>query len=128
MNAMVGDAGELMQGAANMNNPEYQQFLRLSDFQNPVGIFVFLDEQPDSINDGYFLNKNDEFEWIDLPAAYHGGAASLSFADGHFEFHSWRCASTKPPAKPDGAHLPFPVATTERADFSWLLERTSIER
>ena len=53
-----------------MTNPEYQQFLRLSDFRNPAGIFVFLDEQPDSISDGYFLNRNDEFERIDLPAAY----------------------------------------------------------
>lgn len=128
MNAMVGDAGELTKWGVNINNPSYRQFLRMSDFKNPTQIFVFLDEHPDSINDGYFLNKPEDAEWVDLPASYHNGAGSFSFADGHSEVHRWLSASTKRPAKPDGAPLPFAVPSQERTDFDWLIERTSVER
>ncbi|MHB8522182.1 MAG: prepilin-type N-terminal cleavage/methylation domain-containing protein [Limisphaerales bacterium] len=128
MNAMVGDAGPSMRGYTNLNNPDYRQFLKSSAIPNPARIFVFLDEHADSINDGYFLNRPDDREWADLPASYHNGAAGLSFADGHSEIHRWLFASTKRPAKPDGARLPFPVLTNERADFDWLADHTSVER
>ena len=93
MNAMVGDAGEFMRSGANVNNPLYRQYLRLSQFYSTPRIFIFIEEHPDSINDGYFLNKGyDEegaAEWYDLPASYHDGAANLSFADGHTGSTAW---------------------------------------
>ena len=128
MNAMVGDPGGSWTNGANANNPNYVQFLRASAIQNPAKIFVFLDEHPDSIDDGYFLNVPDSPEWVDLPASYHNGAASLSFADGHSETHFWRLAGTKPAARPESASLPFEVPQRDRADFDWLAERTSVER
>jgi prepilin-type N-terminal cleavage/methylation domain-containing protein/prepilin-type processing-associated H-X9-DG protein len=128
MNAMVGDAGPAMRGYTNMNNPEYRQFLKLSTLPNPAQIFVFLDEHPDSINDGYFLNRADDFEWVDLPASYHNGAGSFSFADGHTELHRWLFANTRRPAKPDTVPLPFAILPQESADFDWLMQRTSVER
>ena len=110
MNAMVGDAGENSRYGTNIFNPEYKQFKRMSDIRNPVSIFVFVDEHPDSINDGYFLNRLEELEWLDLPASYHNGAAMFSFADGHVDLHRWKHATTKPPARPDAAasRRPFP--------------------
>jgi prepilin-type processing-associated H-X9-DG protein len=63
---------------------------------------------------------------MDLPASYHNGAANLAFADGHLETHTWRFASTEPPARPDAAHLPFAVPAAERADFDWLMARTTL--
>jgi prepilin-type N-terminal cleavage/methylation domain-containing protein/prepilin-type processing-associated H-X9-DG protein len=127
MNAMVGNAGWYLQAGANVNNPEYRQFLKLGQIPQPARIFVLTEEHPDSINDGYFLNKPDSLEWIDLPASYHNGAANLAFADGHVEMHRWRCASTRPSVRPDAAHLPFPVPPSERADYDWLMARTSID-
>jgi prepilin-type N-terminal cleavage/methylation domain-containing protein/prepilin-type processing-associated H-X9-DG protein len=127
MNAMVGNAGQFLQSGANVNNPEYKQFLTVRQIPEPARIFVLTEEHPDSINDGYFLNKPDSLRWLDLPASYHNGSANLAFADGHLESHKWRFASTKPPSRPDAAHLPFPVPATERADFYWLMERTTIE-
>jgi prepilin-type N-terminal cleavage/methylation domain-containing protein/prepilin-type processing-associated H-X9-DG protein len=127
MNAMVGNAGGYLQAGANVNNPEYLQFLKLGQIPQPAQIFVLTEEHPDSINDGYFLNKPDSRKWIDLPASYHNGAANLAFADGHLESHKWRFASTKPPAAPDAAHLPFPVPAAERADYDWLMARTTID-
>ena len=127
MNAMVGNAGLFITGGANVNNPDYKQFLTVAQIPQPSRIFVLTEEHPDSINDGYFLNKPDSMQWTDLPASYHNGAANLAFADGHLETHKWRFASTTPPARPDAAHLPFPVPPAEQADFNWLMYRTTIE-
>ena len=131
MNAMVGDAGEVSASGQNSNNPDYRQFFSITSIPKPAGIFVFLDEHPDSINDGYFLNAYGlKWRWNDLPASYHNGAASFSFADGHSEIHRWLLASTKRPAQPDGA-APLPMAIplpfNEWADMAWVLERMSVK-
>ena len=128
MNAMIGDAGEVSRSGFNQNNPDYVQFFQLSSIPRPAEIFVFLDEHPDSINDGYFLNRADDLEWFDLPAAYHNGAACFSFADGHCEIHRWRYASTKRPACPGGASLPMEVPQNERLDLDWVIDRMSVEQ
>jgi prepilin-type N-terminal cleavage/methylation domain-containing protein/prepilin-type processing-associated H-X9-DG protein len=125
MNAMVGDAGVFTRSGANVNNPEYKQFIKLGDFRSTSDIFVFVEEHPDSINDGYFLNKGSADGWIDLPASYHDGSANLNYADGHAESHYWVVPSTKPPPRPDAAGLPFGLKANERTDFYWLLRRTS---
>ena len=126
MNAMVGDAGEFTRSGDNVNNPAYRQYLRMSDFTAGAQIFVFIEEHPDSINDGYFLNRAGTYEWNDLPASYHNGAANLTYADGHAEPHRWVSASTRKPHRPDGADLPFKISGGEAADYYWLLKRTSI--
>ena len=56
MNAMVGNPGEL----TNRFNPLYLQFYKTADVPTPAGIFVFLDEQADTLNDGFFVNRLDE--------------------------------------------------------------------
>ena len=125
LNAMVGDAGEFVQSGRNTNNPSYRQYLRLGDIRIASGIFTFIDEHPDSINDGYFLNRLDQPEWIDLPGSYHGGGSVLSFLDGHSEKHVWRFSLTRPPSKPDAADLPLAIPAAEREDFDWLMWRAS---
>ena len=125
MNAMMGDAGEFTYGGFNTNNPNYRQFFRSAQIQAPSSIFVFIEEHPDSIGDGYFLNRQDSGEWRDLPASYHDGGANLSFADGHMERHKWLHRSTRLPAKPDSFFPPMTIPPSERADFDWLMSRTS---
>jgi prepilin-type N-terminal cleavage/methylation domain-containing protein/prepilin-type processing-associated H-X9-DG protein len=131
MNAMIGNPGSLLQSGANINNPGYRQFLKESEIPSPASIFVFLDEHPDSINDGYFLDKPGngsyyDLQWIDLPASYHNGGASFSFADGHIEVHHWLYDSTKRSNRPEGAQLPISVRQDQRADFDWVVQRMSI--
>jgi len=126
MNAMMGNAGEASVSGMNINNPGYRQFFRLADIPSPMRMFVMVDEHPDSINDGYFLNRGDRREWIDLPASYHGGVGVFSFADGHAEAHRWSVAGTVRPAQPDGAELPLPLARGESADWRWVLDRMSV--
>jgi prepilin-type processing-associated H-X9-DG protein len=126
MNALVGDAGEFSRSGANVNAPGYRQFFKLGHIPQPARIFVFIEEHPDSVDDGYFLNNPYKPEWHDLPASYHNGAANLAFADGHLENHRWAHPTTKPPARPDVAGLPFGIPANERGDFNWLMERTSL--
>jgi len=128
MNAMVGDAGALTSAGTNLNNPGYVQFFKMTTIPEPSHIFVFLDEHPDSIDDGYFLNQATKHEWHDLPASYHDGAAAFSFADGHALMRRWVVASTKAPAKPNAAPLPLYVSKTQLADFNWVTDRMSVYR
>lgn len=126
MNAMIGDAGDLTDQGFNENNPNYVQFFRITDIPKSSEIFVFLDEHPDSINDGYFLNQFYSKEWVDLPASYHTGAAAFSFADGHAQFQRWRDESTKQPARPDAANLPLALQE-QTPDFRWVVQHMSVK-
>ena len=122
MNSLVGDPGEL----TNRFNPQFVQFFRLSQTPNPTRIYVFLEEHPDTINDGFFMNRWDEYKWGNLPASYHDGAANLSFADGHGESHRWVLSDTRRPPVKGGAGGVFPAAGP--VDYDWLKERTSVKR
>jgi prepilin-type N-terminal cleavage/methylation domain-containing protein/prepilin-type processing-associated H-X9-DG protein len=128
MNAMIGDAGDFSQNGSNRNNPAYVQFFNSTAIPEPVKIFVFLDEHPDSINDGYFVNRAYSTNWYDLPGSYHNGGATFSFADGHCETHVWKFALTKPPPRQDAIHWPLTFAPNQSADHDWVIEHMSIER
>jgi prepilin-type N-terminal cleavage/methylation domain-containing protein/prepilin-type processing-associated H-X9-DG protein len=133
MNAMVGNAGAFSAGGANTNNPGYKQFFKTTQIPRPAQIFVFLDEHPDSIDDGYFLNKDRNpiygasDQWIDLPASYHDNSTAFSFADGHAALHHWKEVNTIRPAQPDAAGLPIAIPASASVDFDWMLEHMSIE-
>jgi prepilin-type N-terminal cleavage/methylation domain-containing protein/prepilin-type processing-associated H-X9-DG protein len=121
LNALVGDPGEL----TNRFNPLYVQFYKAGEVPNPSGIFVFLDEHADTLNDGFFMNRLEDTAWGNLPGSYHNGAANLSFVDGHQEAHRWVVPGTLCPirgAKP----ATFPAAPA--TDFEWLKARTSIRK
>ena len=109
MNAMVGNVGDFIVNGANINNPDYVQFFKITQIPHPSEIFVFLDEHPDSIDDGYFVNRAYSWQWFRLPASYHNGAAALSFADGHSEMHRWLEPSTMRPSRPFAANLPISI-------------------
>jgi len=84
----------------------------------PAMAFVFLDEHPDSIDDGYFLVFVDRKAlWANMPANYHNGACGLSFADGHAEIHKWR--------DPDTLAGRIPANPTGLRDVPWIQLRTS---
>jgi prepilin-type N-terminal cleavage/methylation domain-containing protein/prepilin-type processing-associated H-X9-DG protein len=129
MNAMMGDAGEVSQTGSNRNNPGYTQFFSLTAIPTPSSMFVFLDEHPDSINDGYFIDRPSATgynEWIDLPASYHNGAACFSFADGHSESHVWRFPLTKPPSQAEVMILPEDVPIDQKSDLYWIIQHMSV--
>jgi prepilin-type N-terminal cleavage/methylation domain-containing protein/prepilin-type processing-associated H-X9-DG protein len=122
MNSMVGDPGDL----ADHFNPLYVQFFKMKAIQNPSGIFVFLDEHCDTINDGFFVNRLEDYQWGNMPGSYHNGGLSLSFADGHVETHRWLVAGTvRPPVQGGVGGV---IAATPTTDFEWLKQRTSYKK
>jgi len=141
MNAMVGNAGDFSTNGFNINNPDYVQFFRVTQIPRPVDIFVFLDEHPDSITDGYFLNKAVDYpvpsisgwpssngaRWLHLPATYHNRATAFSFADGHSSLHRWSQSNTYRPPAPDAAGLPISVTADQQQDFNWVVEHMSVD-
>jgi prepilin-type N-terminal cleavage/methylation domain-containing protein len=57
---------------------------------SPSALWLFTEENPYSIDDGYFaVNPNTPTSWANAPAVYHGHSSVLSFADGHSEIHAW---------------------------------------
>jgi len=121
MNAMMGNPGEL----TNRFNPEYVQFFKRTDISSPAGLFVFLDEQADTLNDGFFVNRLDNYTWGNLPGSYHNRGANFVFADGHAESHRWLVPSTVRPVQ----HARIDSFSASPAnDFDWLKARTSIKK
>jgi prepilin-type N-terminal cleavage/methylation domain-containing protein/prepilin-type processing-associated H-X9-DG protein len=123
MNSLVGNPGTLL----DQFNPTFRQFTKATSVINPSSIFVFMDEHPDTINDGFFMNRLGDYEWGNLPGSYHGGGANLSYADGHAAFHRWSVSgpggTIQAPVKDavEGTHTAEP-----RTDFDWLITHTSV--
>jgi prepilin-type N-terminal cleavage/methylation domain-containing protein/prepilin-type processing-associated H-X9-DG protein len=67
---------------------------------SPADVFTFLDEHPDSIDDGFFaIDPTVPKRWAfgsppNMPANYHNGACGFAFIDGHAAPHKWRDAAT----------------------------------
>jgi prepilin-type N-terminal cleavage/methylation domain-containing protein len=89
MNVQCGVPTENVYFADAVN---YRVFRKFSDFGANLSssdCFVFLDENPKSLNDGYYLYAQDGNSIDDRPAINHGNLSSLVFADGHAQFHKW---------------------------------------
>ena len=89
----------------------------------PVKTWVTIDENPTSINDGWFVvnvtqdpvSNFRSLTWVDYPASYHNKAGGLSFADGHAEIRRWS----------DPKVLLYPGGSPSGPDLGWLSERTT---
>ncbi len=127
MNSLVGDPGEL----TNKFNPSFVQCFKEADLSGPANLFVFLDEHPDTINDGFFMNRLEEApKWGNLPASFHNGAGNLTFADGHTETHRWAvttgAGATLRPNVKGGAGGIFAADPT--TDWDWIRDRSGVRR
>ena len=106
----------------------YRQFLKQTDVPNPAFTWVTLDEQADSINDAFFtVPLNSQNSWGDIPASYHNGSGSFSFADGHAEIHKWRSGTSIYPVKFTFYTIPFD-AIGKSVDYTWYRDRTGYVR
>ena len=119
MNSLVGNP--LV--SPNRFNPSWLQIMKMSQFPAPANFYVFIEEHPDTINDGYFMNRWDIIQWGNLPASWHNRAANMAWADGHMERHRWLPNTVRPTVKGAvgaGGFVPNPAD-----DYLWLRERTS---
>ncbi len=99
-------------------------FIKMSDVSqpSPANLWMFVDENPDSINDGAFFNAQRDRRWIDMPANYHNGACGFSFVDGHSEIKKWKTTVLR--EKPNQNYTP-PAVPAQDPDWVWTLDRTS---
>ncbi|MGH7978328.1 MAG: prepilin-type N-terminal cleavage/methylation domain-containing protein [Limisphaerales bacterium] len=120
LNAFVGNNFDLPDG--------YKYFVRMTDFRHPADTYTFLDEHPDSINDGWFLpvfDGSDNNQWQDIPASFHDRGCNFAFADGHSERHGWVDGSTVKPITDQyrqgiPVNVPSPVH-----DLTWVIQHMS---
>jgi prepilin-type N-terminal cleavage/methylation domain-containing protein/prepilin-type processing-associated H-X9-DG protein len=96
----------------------FHPYYKYSDFgYNGLGsssCFVFLDENPASLNDGYFEYIAAGNAINDRPAVNHGNSSSMSFADGHCELHKWF-----------NTYLSY-ANTTVGSDVQWLAQHGTV--
>ncbi len=115
INQWTETAGKVIRKMTDMNNP------------SPAMTWVTIDENPDSINDGWFVvnvtrGNPVSLQWVDYPASYHNNAGGLSFADGHAEIKKWK----------DKTVLKVPSgnarSSSSAGDLPWLSQRTTEPR
>jgi prepilin-type N-terminal cleavage/methylation domain-containing protein/prepilin-type processing-associated H-X9-DG protein len=96
----------------------------------PANLWVFIDENPTSINDGFFICDPNQpsfpIQWTDYPAFYHNNAGGIAFADGHASIRRWRDPNVLKLFPSGGA-----TATTEATasiDLAFLLNASSAHK
>jgi len=113
----------------------YAVYGKYGTIRKPSETFVFMEEHPNSINDGAFavkmyIDSTDGTPTIvDFPASFHSGAGGMSFADGHAEIHKWRGKAIQPPVDPNKRSPSIPLgspAGDSAEDVRWLSLRTTV--
>jgi prepilin-type N-terminal cleavage/methylation domain-containing protein/prepilin-type processing-associated H-X9-DG protein len=94
MNNFVGTSPAQIQDVpAWLGGGNYVEFQKSSDFttMSASECFAILDENPNSLNDGYFEvdPSNPNSGGVDKPAVNHGQSTSFSWCDGHAALQKW---------------------------------------
>ena len=121
MNAFVDGSG------ASSWYPGWRYYKKFSDIQlpSPASLWVFTEEHPDSINDGWLTaNVTDPSNWVDLPSSLHDGACCFGFADGHTQIKKWLDKTTLVPVL-QMQRNGFPAYGS---DSQWFIQRSSAPR
>ena len=75
----------------------YRSYVKMSETSRPgpANLFVYLDENGDTIDDAWFITDPVKADYIyNVPASYHNGATGFTFADSHAEIHKWLVGAT----------------------------------
>ena len=107
------------------------QYVKETDLicPTPSDAFIFCDENPDTIQDGYLEVDTHGANFPDPPAAYHNGGCGFGFADGHAEVHTWKTSALLSPiTKVSGAgHYPAVPGGTANVDWIWFRQHTACD-
>ena len=128
MNAFIEGGQYNMPHGGSWLSSAYFRYDKMSDIVRPapVDLWVFDDEHPDSINDGWEISSMSTTFWGDKPANYHGNSAGFAFADGHAVVHKWKDASSIAPVTYQSLNgLPTKGQTR---DITWVNEHTTALR
>ena len=116
----------------------YSIYVTESDMSrpSPANLWLFLDEHPDSINDGAFAVEevditDNSATWVDHASCLHDGACGFSFCDGHAIVRKWTESSWKSTLNYTVSYtgnfgVPNPVTGFgNTADLRWIAGHTS---
>jgi prepilin-type N-terminal cleavage/methylation domain-containing protein/prepilin-type processing-associated H-X9-DG protein len=105
----------------------------------PADLWLFIDENPNSINDGSFIcepvctdNPGPPGQWIDYPASYDNHGCGISFADGHAELKVWHDGAViyecAPPTIPQGnpSYVRLSPEQNPATDLAWLQQYSTL--
>jgi competence protein ComGC len=126
MNGQMGTVYPLVQADDQADNPGYLTYAKGSDIIRPIpaNAFVFADESPDSINDGFLQINSGSHIFPDIPACYLEGGCGFSFADGHGEIHRWQTSSLLIPINKEFNNVAA-VGGTSNADWVWFTQHAT---
>jgi prepilin-type N-terminal cleavage/methylation domain-containing protein/prepilin-type processing-associated H-X9-DG protein len=100
-------------------------YRKQTGIDSPTDRFVFIDENPFSINDGMFVCDPNVAGWVDIPASYHNGAGGLSFADGHAEIKKWRDGTVLNNTTTGNSSGTAPSPASNTSDLNWLQQHST---
>jgi prepilin-type N-terminal cleavage/methylation domain-containing protein/prepilin-type processing-associated H-X9-DG protein len=110
-------------------NPGFKIYCKVQDLTtlNPSLAFIFCDESPCSINDGYFQVDMAGGTFPDVPGANHNWSCGFSFADGHVATRTWSQKSGLriPVAFNKVASSVAPPLGIANPDWMWLTNGTA---
>lgn len=112
------------------DSPPWRIYKKSSDMISPppAGLWVILEESPDSINDAAFSVAMDfqgiSARWQSMPASFHQGSCGFSFADGHTDGHKWKDRRTLYLVTYSGT-FPFGIYQPNNPDIAWMQARTT---
>ena len=115
MNCYMGPNPRFYKFSTQIDNT-YRAYFKYSDFNASLSAsdaFMFLDENPASLNDGYYNIFPNSIN--DRPAVNHGNSSAFTFADGHAQLHKWQ----------DTYLLPSGGSPTS-VDHSWLKTHATV--
>jgi len=114
----------------NPYDPGYLVYWKGSDMTcpGPADLLDFVDENPESINDGFLqMDSKANGGFPDIPAAYHGLACGFSYGDGHAAIHKWltsaliiQASGSAPLEPPSKVIQHFAPAAANNVDWLWL--------
>ena len=83
-------------GQASAGYPGYPTIYRENQIEKPPPsqTMVHLDENPTTLNDGFFFVAVEGDKWTDLPGVLHRRGGNFSFADNHSEYWRWKDSRT----------------------------------
>jgi prepilin-type processing-associated H-X9-DG protein len=96
----------------------------------PANLWVFADENPDSVNDGSLAvamtqNKPSLDKWQDGPTTLHDGSCGFAFADGHVEIHKWLDPRTLAMNVTYSSTFAHGWVQPNNNDIQWVKDRTT---
>jgi len=129
MNSQMGHIGGTLPGPPPINytppnyNPGFKAYKRTGELTDlkPSDAWVFVEEHPDSINDGYFQVNMSSQVFPDLPGSNHGGVGMFSYADSHVEARRWLDDATRLKVRKTSVQN----SPAGSRDWAWLTEHTT---